>query len=63
MSTIIETYHLGDIKVTISETESNKRYLIHCQKGDDVFEFKAKKNEYEDYKRLMNRRIQKHFKS
>ncbi|HKJ32176.1 MAG TPA: hypothetical protein VKA34_10125 [Balneolales bacterium] len=63
MSAVIETYNLGDIEVTISRTDSANRYLIHCEKDDDVFEFKAKKDEYEGYKRLMNRRIQKHFKS
>lgn len=63
MSAIIEKYQLGEIEVTVSESKSNNQYLILCQKGEEEFKFKAKKSEYKNYKRLMNRKIQSQFKS
>lgn len=61
MSDTIESYKLGDIDVTITTTDDANKYKVTCLKGEEEYSFIAKKNEYESYKRLMNRRILKEF--
>ncbi|WP_445663979.1 hypothetical protein [Fodinibius sp. AD559] len=57
MSSIIESYKLGNIAVEISETDHPKKLKVDCNDGNYHSAFTVRKYEYENYKRHMNQRI------
>ena len=57
----IESYKLGKIEVTISETEKENKLLVSCFDGEFKSEFTVSQYEYENYRRLMNQRISRAF--
>lgn len=57
----IESYKLGKIEVTISETDKENKLLVHCFDGEFKSEFTVSQYEYENYRRLMNQRISRAF--
>ena len=61
MSKELESYHLGDIKVTITETDSSDKLMVTCQDNAFKMEFKASQHEYQYYKRHMNQKIRNRF--
>ncbi len=61
MSKEIDNYYLGDIKVTISETDSPEKLNVLCQDDSFKMEFKASLYEYQYYKRHMNQKIRNRF--
>lgn len=63
MADPIETYNLGEIKVSISPMENTNKYQVHCTDGEYEITFKASEEEYKGYRKLMNRRIKREFSS
>ena len=61
MSKELESYKIGNINVSIEETESPEKVNVLCR--DDAFrmEFTARMYEYKYYKRHMNQKIKKRF--
>lgn len=59
---IIESYKLGSIKVTISETGHPQKLKIECNDGNYHSEFTIRRYEYQNYKRHMNQRIKDAYK-
>lgn len=57
----IESYKLGKIEVTISETEKENKFLVSCFDGEYKSEFTVSQYEFENYRRLMNQRISRAF--
>ena len=57
----IESYKLGRVQVTISETEKENKLLVECFDGEYKSDFTVSKYEYENYRRLMNQRITRAF--
>lgn len=57
MSSVIESYKLGDIKVEISETDEPKKLSVDCNDGNYHSQFTIREYEYKNYKRHMNQRI------
>lgn len=57
----IESYNLGKVRVTISETEKENKLLVECFDGEYKSDFTVSKYEYENYRRLMNQRITRAF--
>ncbi len=57
----IESYKLGIVQVTISETEKENKLLVECFDGEYKSDFTVSKYEYENYRRLMNQRITRAF--
>ncbi|MEP1306461.1 MAG: hypothetical protein ABJK11_05305 [Balneola sp.] len=57
----IESYKLGKIDVSISETEKENKLLVSCFDGEYKSEFTVSRYEYENYRRLMNQRISRAF--
>jgi hypothetical protein len=57
MSSVIDSYKLGDIKVEISETDQSQKLKVDCNDGNYHSEFTIRKYEYKNYKRHMNQRI------
>lgn len=62
MSTEIESYKLGSIEVSISETENPEKLQVICNDGNYRSEFTIRKYEYQNYKRHMNQRIKNAYK-
>ncbi|MDX1639263.1 MAG: hypothetical protein R3281_14960 [Balneolaceae bacterium] len=62
MSSVIETYKLGSIRVTITESDHPKKLHVECNDGNYHSAFTIRKYEYENYKRHMNQRIKDAFK-
>lgn len=62
MSNIIESYQLGSIRVTISESEHPQKLEVECNDGNYHSAFTIRRYEYENYKRHMNQRIKDAFK-
>lgn len=63
MADPIETYNLGEIKVSISPVEDSAKFQVHCTDGEYEITFKASEEEYKGYRKLMNRRIKREFAS
>jgi len=59
--TEIESYKLGKIEVSISETDKENKLLVSCFDGEYKSEFMVSQYEYENYRRLMNQRISRAF--
>ena len=57
----IESYKLGKVQVTISETEKENKLLVECFDGEYKSDFTVSKYEYENYRRIMNQRITRAF--
>lgn len=57
MSSVVDSYKLGSIEVTITETEHPNKLKVDCNDGNYHSEFTIRKYEYENYKRHMNQRI------
>lgn len=57
MSSVIESYKLGEIAVKISETDNPEKLKVDCNDGTYHSEFTIRKYEYQNYKRHMNQRI------
>ena len=57
MSDIVDSYKLGDIRVTIAETDHPHKLRVTCNDGTYRSEFTVRKYEYKNYKRHMNQRI------
>lgn len=57
MSSVIESYKLGNITVEISETDNPEKLKVDCNDGNYHSEFTVRKYEYKNYKRHMNQRI------
>jgi hypothetical protein len=57
----IESYKLGKIEVTITESEKKNKLLVSCFDGEYKSSFTVSQYEYENYRRLMNQRITRAF--
>lgn len=57
MNTEIDSYRLGSIEVTITETDHPERLKVVCNDGTYRSEFSVRRYEYRNYKRHMNQRI------
>lgn len=57
MSSVIESYKLGDIAVEISETEHPEKLKVDCNDGNYHSAFTVREYEFNNYKRHMNQRI------
>lgn len=53
----IESYRLGKVQVTISETEKPNKLKVECFDGEYHSEFTVSVYEFRNYRRLMNQRI------
>lgn len=62
MSSVIESYKLGDIQVEISETDNPQKLKVDCNDGNYHSEFTIREYEYKNYKRHMNQRIKNAYK-
>ena len=62
MSNPIESYKLGKIEVTITETDHQEKLKVECNDGNYRSEFTIRRYEYQNYKRHMNQRIKNAFK-
>lgn len=62
MSSVIDSYKLGDIKVEITETDNSQKLNVDCNDGNYHSAFTIRKYEYENYKRHMNQRIKNAYK-
>lgn len=62
MSTVIESYKLGSIRVTISESEHPQKLDVECDDGTYHSSFTVRRYEYENYRRHMNQRIKDAYK-
>ncbi|HLR25133.1 MAG TPA: hypothetical protein VK112_04645 [Fodinibius sp.] len=62
MSTVIDSYKLGDVRVEISETDHPNKLQVECNDGNYHSSFSVRKYEYENYKRHMNQRISNAYK-
>lgn len=63
MNSEIESYKLGTIRVTISETGKPDKLKVTCNDGTYRSEFTIRRYEYENYKRHMNQRIKNAYKA
>lgn len=57
MSSVIDSYNLGDIRVEISKTDNPQKLKVDCNDGNYHSEFTIREYEYQNYKRHMNQRI------
>lgn len=57
MPEVVDSYKLGNISVTIAETDHPQKLLVTCNDGSYRSEFTVRKYEYKNYKRHMNQRI------
>lgn len=61
MDEVLETYKIGKIVVTVTNSERSGRYHIDCRQGEKHLAFDVRQSEYENYHRLMNQRIKEAF--
>ncbi len=61
MNEVVDTYHIGKIEVTVTESERDGRYHIDCRQGEKHLGFEVRHSEYKNYHRLMNQRIKEAF--
>lgn len=54
---VVESYKLGSIDVTVTKTDKKNKLLVSCSNGEFKSEFTVSPYEFENYRRLMNRRI------
>lgn len=61
MSKVVENYKLGNIDVTIEETDNPEKLKVICKDDSFQMSFKARLYEYQYYKRHMNQKIRERF--
>ena len=59
----IDSYKLGKVQVTITETEKPNRLRVACFDGEYQSEFTVSEYEFNNYRRLMNQRITQAYKN
>ena len=57
MSAEIDSYKIGKIAVSITETDHENKLKVVCNDGNYRSEFTIRRFEYKNYKRHMNQRI------
>jgi hypothetical protein len=63
MEKTVDSYKIGKIQVTITETENPDRLKVECNDGTFRSEFSVRRYEYMYYKRHMNQKIKNAFKA
>lgn len=53
----IDSYRLGNVQVTITETDKPNKLNVECFDGEHHSEFTVSEYEFQNYRRLMNQRI------
>ena len=61
MSEKIESYWLNDIKVEVREDEDPDKLIITCSDEEDSIQFRVGRDEFRNYRRLSNIRLQEAF--
>lgn len=59
----IDSYKLGKVQVTISETDRPNKLKVECFDGEYRSEFTVSEYEFTNYRRLMNQRITQAYKN
>lgn len=62
MPDIIDSYKLGDIEVTIEESDNPEKFEVTCNDGNFRSQFTILRYEFQNYKRHMNQRIKNAFR-
>lgn len=63
MSKEVDSYKLGNIQVTITETDQPNKLHVDCNDGNFHSEFTVRRYEYDNYKRHMNQKITNAYKN
>lgn len=63
MAKIVESYNLGNIRVTVTETDKENKFLVECFDGEYKSDFIVSSYELAHYRRLMNQKITEAFKT
>lgn len=58
-----DSYRLGNVQVTITETEKRNKLKVECFDGEYHSEFTVSEYEFTNYRRLMNQRITQAYKN
>ncbi len=58
----VASYRLGNVEVTVTETERPNKLKVECFDGDYHSEFTVSPYEFQNYRRLMNQRITQAYK-
>lgn len=58
-----DSYKLGKVQVTITETEKENKLKVECFDGEYHSEFTVSEYEFKNYRRLMNQRITQAYKN
>lgn len=58
-----ESYRLGKVQVTVTETEKTNKLKVECFDGEYYSEFIVSEYEFKNYRRLMNQRITQAYKN
>lgn len=58
-----DSYRLGNVRVTITETEKPNKLKVECFDGEYHSEFTVSEYEFTNYRRLMNQRITQAYKN
>ena len=61
MSQQVAAYNIGNIEVTITETDEKDKLNVDCNDGTYHAAFTVRRYEYKNYKRHMNQRIKNAF--
>lgn len=62
MNKEVESYRLGNIQVTITETDDSNKLHVDCNDGNYHSEFTVNRYEFKNYKRHMNQKITKAYR-
>lgn len=63
MSQIIESYRIGKIQVRITETDTPDRLKVECNDGTYRSEFTISRYEYKHYRRHLNQKITRAYRT
>jgi hypothetical protein len=63
MSKEVDSYKLGNIQVSITETDQPNKLHVDCNDGNFHSEFTVRRYEYDNYKRHMNQKITTAYKN
>lgn len=58
-----DSYRLGKVQVTITESEKPNKLKVECFDGEYHSEFTVSEYEFKNYRRLMNQRITQAYKN
>lgn len=58
-----DSYKLGDVQVTIYESDRPNKLKVECNDGTYRSEFTVSEYEFTNYRRLMNQRITQAYKN